>query len=74
MQMHEAKQVVQVVGAGNANTKLAAGWTLLAVVSADVVKSETPSAIYVLGKADPIEKDVSQMTVQELQDLAKIDG
>ncbi|WP_411566827.1 hypothetical protein ACLIN3_27340 (plasmid) [Pseudomonas orientalis] len=52
MQMHEAKQVVQVVGAGNANSKLAEGWTLLAVVSADV-KNGGVSAMYVLGRAEP---------------------
>jgi len=52
MQMHEAKEVIQVVGAGNANVKLAEGWTLLAVVSASLNNGGS-SAMYVLGKAEP---------------------
>ena len=50
MQMHEAAEVVQVIGAGNANAKLAEGWKLLAVVSAELSRAETPSAMYVLGR------------------------
>ncbi|WP_213154111.1 hypothetical protein [Pseudomonas carnis] len=75
MQMHEAKQVVQVAGAASANSKLAEGWKLLAVMSAGNGQSDEKTVVwYVLGNAEPIKKDVSKMTVQELQDLAKIDG
>ncbi|RZI29458.1 hypothetical protein [Pseudomonas orientalis] len=76
MQMHEAKQVAQVIGALNANAKLAEGWTLLAVVSGEVVKSETPSAVYVLGKAEAEvkEEDWTRLTVEELQARKKAEG
>lgn len=73
MQMQEAKQVVQVIGTLNANNLLREGWTLLTVLSANTPKGDS-SAMYVLGKDEPVEKDVSNMTIQELQDIAKIDG
>ena len=73
MQMHEAKQVAQVIGAFNANAKLAEGWTLLAVVSGLIAKSETASAVYVFGKSEVevTDKDVANMTIEELQARAK---
>ncbi|WP_267269629.1 hypothetical protein [Pseudomonas protegens] len=75
MQMHEAKQVVQVAGAASANSRLAEGWTLLAVMSAGNGQSDNKTVVwYVLGKAEPIKKDVSELTVEELQNIANIDG
>lgn len=51
MQMHEVGEVTQVAGAANANTKLAEGWTLLAVTSAGNGQSDGRTFIwYVLGK------------------------
>ena len=50
MQMHQVGEVTQVIGALNANNKLAEGWTLLAVVSGKVVGTENSSVVYVLGK------------------------
>lgn len=51
MQMSEAGEVVQVVGVGNANTKLQEGWTLLAVVPGQAGGSDGQSTVvYVLGK------------------------
>lgn len=51
MQMHEVGEVVQVAGAGNANTKLAEGWKLLAVTSAGNGQPNGQSFVwYVLGK------------------------
>ena len=53
MQISEAVEVVQVVGAGNANKKLAEGWKLLAVVpSADNIG--LAHVAYVLGRAEPM--------------------
>ena len=55
MQMHEADEVVQVAGAANANKRLAEGWTLLAVTSAETESQDGKTAVwYVLGK--PAEK------------------
>lgn len=51
MQMHEAKEVVQVVGAADANAKLAEGWTLLAVTGAGNGSEGGQSFVwYVLGR------------------------
>jgi len=54
MQMHEAVEVVQVAGAGNANTKLAEGWKLLAVTSAGNGQADGKTFVfYILGKPAP---------------------
>lgn len=50
MQMHEACEVIQVVGATNANKKLEEGWTLLATHAAAAGEEETTMIWYVLGK------------------------
>jgi hypothetical protein len=51
MQMHEVSEVTQVAGAANANTKLAEGWTLLAVTSAGNGENDGKTFVwYVLGK------------------------
>jgi len=51
MQMHEVGEVTQVVGATNANNKLAQGWLLLAVTSAGNGNNDGGSYVwYVLGK------------------------
>lgn len=70
MQMHEAKEVVQVVGSGNANAKLVEGWTLLAVVSADV-RNGGSSAMYVLGRAEPVKKEAAPMGSVTAADLMR---
>lgn len=49
MQMCDAAEVVQVAGAGEANKKLAEGWTLLAVVPS-ANNSGLAHVAYVLGK------------------------
>ncbi len=51
MHMHEAAEVVQVAGAGNANKKLAEGWTLLAITSGSNGAERDQQVVwYVLGK------------------------
>lgn len=50
MQMSDAVEVVQVAGAGEANKKLAEGWTLLAVVP-NANNAGLAHVAYVLGKA-----------------------
>lgn len=51
MQMHEVGEVTQVTGAGNANKKLAEGWTLLAVTSGSNGAERDQQVVwYVLGK------------------------
>ncbi|MNN95502.1 hypothetical protein D3C81_2143190 [compost metagenome] len=63
MQMHEVDEVCQVAGANNANTKLAEGWTLLAVTSAD--NSESRSMVfYVLGRKAQKARPTTQGAVQ----------
>lgn len=57
MQLSDAKEVVQVAGANNANEKLAEGWTLLAVVPGANNEGKANVA-YVLGKAAPKAKGV----------------
>jgi hypothetical protein len=47
--MHEAVEVIQVVGHATANTHMALGWKLLAVVPG-MGGGGVPSVIYVLGK------------------------
>lgn len=60
MQMHEAAEVVQVVGDTNANEKLADGWKLLAVLPGlPSGSSNSTSVIYVLGKR----KQVSESSI-----------
>lgn len=54
MQLSEVKQVKQVVGETNANARLREGWTLLAVVPATLNGDGASSALYVLGKAEPV--------------------
>ena len=61
MQMHEVGEVVQVVGASSANTKLAEGWKLLAVTNAGNGQANGQTFVwYVLGKPvakkDPLEE------------------
>lgn len=70
MQMHEAKEVVQVIGTTNANAKLAEGWTLLAVVSAEI-KNGTASAMYVLGKAEAQKKEAEPLGSVKAEDLMR---
>jgi hypothetical protein len=50
MHMSEAVEVMQVAGASQANKKLAAGWTLLAVVPSANAAGQAHVA-YVLGKS-----------------------
>ncbi len=56
MQLSEVKQVKQVLGESNANARLKEGWTLLAVVSASL-SSGSASAMYVLGRVEPVEPE-----------------
>ena len=51
MQMSEVVEVTQVYGAGNANTKMAEGWKLLAVVPGKAHGVENTGVIFVLGKS-----------------------
>lgn len=59
MQMSEVVEVTQVYGAGNANTKLAEGWQLLAVVPGQTSAVQNTGVIYVFGRSaaptDPLE-------------------
>lgn len=59
MQISDAVEVVEVVGAAGANKKLAEGWTLLAVVPSANAAGKAHVA-YVLGKAErsPEKEDV----------------
>ncbi|MBA6068077.1 hypothetical protein [Pseudomonas mosselii] len=51
MQLHEAGEVVQVVGHGNANQRIKDGWVLLAVTSvSDGSEMNRQVVAYVLGK------------------------
>ncbi|MNE31418.1 hypothetical protein D3C81_1883080 [compost metagenome] len=51
MQLHEAGEVVQVVGAGFANDRIKDGWTLLAVTSVSDGSDKNRQVVaYVLGK------------------------
>jgi hypothetical protein len=60
MHMHEAAEVVQVVGDTNANEKLAEGWKLLTVIQGGPQGSSLgTSVIYVLGKR----KQVSESSI-----------
>lgn len=51
MQMHEVAEVTQVAGAGNANKKIAEGWTLLAVVP-NANNVGVAHVAYVLGRRE----------------------
>jgi len=60
MQMHEAAEVVQVVGDTQANEKLAEGWKLFAVIPGGPQGSSPGlSVIYVLGRR----KQVSESSI-----------
>lgn len=50
MQMHEANEVIQVVGATNANKRIEEGWKLLATHAAAAGEEDTTMIWYVLGK------------------------
>ncbi|SEM38642.1 hypothetical protein SAMN03159362_4521 [Pseudomonas sp. NFIX51] len=51
MQMHEAAQVLEVIGEETANERLAEGWKLLAVLPGlPRGSSSSTTVIYVLGK------------------------
>ena len=52
MQMTDAIEVSQVVGAKKANAKIAGGWKLLAVVPANY-EDGSAEVIYVLGRSRP---------------------
>lgn len=65
MQMHEAKEVVQVVGADNANAKLAEGWTLMAVTGAGNGSEGGQSFLwYVLGRK--AKKETPKITAEAI--------
>lgn len=71
MQLHEVGQVTQVVGADNANSLLAEGWKLIAVVPAVIgtANGGKPSAMYVLGKA--AKKEPKRTPTLTAEDIAR---
>jgi len=73
MQMSEAAEVVQVAGAGEANKKLAEGWTLLAVVS-NANNMGLAQVAYVLGKSEPgpEKESVPKQTVGYIPTVSKV--
>ncbi|CAI8998994.1 hypothetical protein EMIT0196MI5_90153 [Pseudomonas sp. IT-196MI5] len=73
MQMSEAAEVVQVAGAGEANKKLKAGWTLLAVVPS-ANNSGLAHVAYVLGKSEqgPEKESVPTPAVGYIPTVGKV--
>lgn len=50
MQLHEAGELIEVNGPGEANRKLQEGWVLLAVVASERTAGGSSPCYYVLGK------------------------
>lgn len=71
MQISDAVEVVEVVGAAGANKKLTEGWTLLAVVPSANAAGKAHVA-YVLGKAE--EKTRLKVQPQAVANAAKAKG
>jgi hypothetical protein len=67
MQLHEVKQVKQVVGEDKVNEALAEGWTLMSVVTfvpgVGPVGGQASSVTYVLGKPAEPAKTATDLNV-----------
>lgn len=53
MQLHEAHEVIEVMGAHKASEALAQGWTLLAVTNATDFSDKSIRPCYIFGKRKP---------------------